>query len=318
VTAGVLAVGLAAGSAACLVALRPRGEQRLRGLGLDGRAPSDWAPSDGAPSDGAMSGRATSDGAAPAWSRSSGARSAGARSAGARPASPTRAVLLVVGCALLGVLLGPVPALLALVAVECGRRTLTARRRAASRAVERRQAVEACSALAAELRAGRSPAAALAVAADVATGPSRSLLRGAAAAAQLGGDVPGALTAPGPTGISTTAVPEVLRSLAACWTVCATFGSGLAVAVDRLEEGLRADQDRRRAVAAELAGPRATAAMLALLPGAGLLLAVGLGADPAGVLLETPLGLVCLTVGLGLDGLGLLWTHRLVARAGGV
>jgi Flp pilus assembly protein TadB len=35
------------------------------------------------------------------------------------------------------------------------------------------------------------------------------------------------------------------------------------------------------------------------------------------VLLETPLGLVCLVLGLGLDGLGVLWTSRLVARAGG-
>lgn len=278
-TGGLLAAALAAGSVACLVGLRPRPEQRLAGIGLDSPVPRGWS----------------------------------------RPASPAAgAALPVVGCAVLAVLLGPVPALLALVAVECGRRTVAGRRRAADRAAERRQAVEACSALASELRVGRPPAAALTVAADLARGPSRSLLRAAAAAAQFGGDVPAALTMPGPTGIAATAVPEVLRSLAACWEVCATSGSGLAVAVDRLEDGLRADLDRRRAVAAELAGPRATAGMLAVLPVAGLLLASGLGADPAGVLLETPLGLVCLTVGLLLDGLGVLWTHRLVARAGGV
>jgi tight adherence protein B len=112
-------------------------------------------------------------------------------------------------------------------------------------------------------------------------------------------------------------VAPLLRSLSACWTVCATSGSGLAAAVERLAEGLRAEQAQRRAVDAELAGPRATAGLLAVLPGAGLLMAAGLGADPLHVLLETPLGLVCLVLGLGLDGLGVLWTSRLVARAAG-
>jgi len=112
-------------------------------------------------------------------------------------------------------------------------------------------------------------------------------------------------------------VPEVLRALAACWTVCAGSGSGLAVAVERLEEGLRAEQAQRRAVDGELAGPRATAGLLAVLPAGGVLLAVGLGADPLSVLFTTPLGLTCLAVGLGLDALGLWWTGRLVAGAGG-
>ena len=112
-------------------------------------------------------------------------------------------------------------------------------------------------------------------------------------------------------------MPEVLRALGACWTVCAGSGAGLASAVERLEEGLRADAAQRRAVDAELAGPRATAGLLAVLPAGGLLLAAGLGADPLRVLLTTPVGLLCLTVGLALDGLGLWWTGRLVASAGG-
>ena len=245
-------------------------------------------------------------------------------------------------------LLGPVVALLLVLGVMVLWRAREVRRRAAGRREERRRAVEACGALAGELRAGRPPGAALAVAAELAIGPSRDALRSAAAAAGLGGDVAAALLTtertlsgrplsgrplsgppssgppssgrhvPGrPSPGTATAVPEVLRALAACWTVCAASGSGLATAVDRLGEGLRADQDRRRAVEAELAGPRATAGMLAVLPVAGLLLATGLGADPAGVLLHTPLGLACLVGGLLLDGLGLLWTGRLVARAGG-
>jgi len=112
-------------------------------------------------------------------------------------------------------------------------------------------------------------------------------------------------------------VPEVLRALAACWTVCAGSGSGLAAAVERLEQGLRTEQAQRRAVQAELAGPRATAGMLAVLPAVGLVLAAGLGADPIHVLLHTPLGLTCLVLGLALDVVGLAWTGRFVARAGG-
>jgi tight adherence protein B len=99
--------------------------------------------------------------------------------------------------------------------------------------------------------------------------------------------------------------------------VCSTSGSGLAAAVERLEEGLRAEQAQRRAVDAELAGPRATAGLLAVLPAAGLLLAAGLGADPLHVLLTTPLGTVCLVLGLGSRRRGVLWTSRLVSRAGG-
>ncbi len=231
-----------------------------------------------------------------------------------RPVPRGRGLLLAVPLALLALLaVGPVPALLAVTGVVLARRWWAHRLRVRAAALERATAVEACGVLAGELRAGRRPDEALLAAADVATGPFGSALRAAGAAVSLGGEVPATLLAS--TGGS--AVPEVLRALAACWTVCSTTGSGLAAAVERLEEGLRAGQAQRRALAAELAGPRATAALLAGLPLVGLLLAAALGADPLQVLLHTPLGLVCLVVGLGLDLLGLLWTSRLAARAGG-
>lgn len=210
----------------------------------------------------------------------------------------------------LWLLAGPAVALLA-PAVGIGvARWLAAARRSRAAATERTGAAQACRVLAAELAAGRPPADALEAAAESAHGPSAEALRAAAAAARLGGDVPGALTATAPH----SAVAPTLRALAACWAVCATTGSGLAAAVQRLEEGLRADQDLRRTVDAELAGPRATAVLLAVLPGVGLLMAAGLGADPWHVLLGTPVGLACLSAGLALDGLGLWWTQRLVAR----
>lgn len=218
--------------------------------------------------------------------------------------------LLAGGAGLLWV--GPVPAALLAAGATLALRAWTGRGRAAERAAERVRAVEACATLAGELRAGRTPAEALSAAAEVACGGSRTALEAAAAAAAAGADVPAALLL---RGAAPTAVPEVLRGLAACWAVCATAGSGLAAAVERLEEGLRATLAQRRAVEAELAGPRATAAMLALLPLAGLALAAGLGADPLGVLLHTPAGLFCLVAGVALDVLGLRWTARLVARA---
>lgn len=226
-----------------------------------------------------------------------------------RPSLPRRGPLLL--AAPVAVVLGPVVSLLAVLAALLVTRWSRGRDVARAVAAERAGATEACGALAAELRSGRDPADALSAAASVASGPAQAALSAAAAAARLGGDVPAALTSS-----SGSAVAHVLRALAACWTVCASSGSGLATAVERLEEGLRAEQAQRRAVDAELAGPRATAGLLAVLPAAGLLMAASLGADPLHVLLGTPLGLVCLVLGLGLDALGVLWTRGLVRRAG--
>jgi tight adherence protein B len=110
-------------------------------------------------------------------------------------------------------------------------------------------------------------------------------------------------------------VPALLRGLGACWAVCAATGSGLAAAVERLGEAERAAADQRRAVQVELAGPRATARMLAVLPVVGLLMAAGLGADPLGFLLTTLPGRLCLVVGVALEVAGLRWTTCLSARA---
>lgn len=227
-----------------------------------------------------------------------------------RPALPLPLGALVVVTVLAAALAGPVAAVLALVAGLALMRVAASRVREAEAGRERAGALHACGVLAGELAAGRTPAEAFAAAAEIASGRVRDALRSGASAARLGGDVPAALLAHA----DRSAAPAVLRSLAACWTVCAQSGGGLSAAVLRLEEGLRAEAAQRRRVDAELAGPRATAALLAVLPGGGLLLAASVGADPLHVLLGTPIGLVCLALGLGLDGLGLLWTDRLVRR----
>lgn len=224
----------------------------------------------------------------------------------------TRSAGLAVALVLLA-LAGPVAAGLGLLGGHALLRAWTRRAAAAARREERSGAAEALAVLASELRAGRPTALALSGAALVAVGPLADGLGSAAVAGELGADPVEALLRAAPR----SAVPEVLRGLAACWQVCASTGSSLAAAVERLSVSLRADQAQRLAVASELAGPRATAAMLAVLPVAGISLAAGLGADPLEVLLHTPVGIACLGAGLGLECLGMWWTRRLVASAGG-
>lgn len=184
-------------------------------------------------------------------------------------------------------------------------------RRSSAREREADRAAEACGALVGELHAGRSPELALAVAAEVAVGGVREALRAASAAARVGADPAGRLL----DAAASSAGPELLRGLAACWSVCSATGAGLAAAVERLTEAERDARERRRALAAELAGPRATARLLAVLPLLGIALAAGLGASPVRFLLTPPYGTGCLALALVLDAVGLAWTRRLVRSA---
>ncbi|SEG71499.1 Type II secretion system (T2SS), protein F [Thermomonospora echinospora] len=108
---------------------------------------------------------------------------------------------------------------------------------------------------------------------------------------------------------------EGLRILAACWRIGADKGGTFAAVVEGLATALRDEEAQRQEVAAQLAGPRATARLLAGLPLLGLGMAAALGADPLAFLFGTVPGLVCLALGVGLDVLGLWWTHRLARAA---
>jgi tight adherence protein B len=164
--------------------------------------------------------------------------------------------------------------------------------------------------LAAELAAGQPPGAALLhAAAELHPPPCPRACRAAAA----GGDVPAALRddarAPGAAD---------LAGLAACWEVAEHSGAGLAQAVARLAEGVRATAEGRDQLRAEVAAAQASARMLAGLPLFGLLLGHWLGAHPLGWLLGTWPGRLALGVGLALEVLGLVWLARMVSgvRAG--
>lgn len=153
-----------------------------------------------------------------------------------------------------------------------------------------------CRAAAAELRAGAPPVTALARAASDAPPAVAEYVR------RL--DAP---PAPPPGA-------QRLAALAALWTVAAGAGAGLADGLDRLADALVAEQRQRAEVAAQLAGPRASAATLAALPAFGLLLAGSLGADPLGFF-ATPAGAACLTGAVALDAAGVAWIRRITTRA---
>ncbi|MFI7533791.1 type II secretion system F family protein [Streptosporangium sp. NPDC049376] len=170
--------------------------------------------------------------------------------------------------------------------------------------------IELCRGLAAELAAGRTAGEALARAVSATDLPDPAVARPLAAVARDGGDVPSALLAVAPEQGG-----EAFHDLAACWRVSTTTGAALSVLVDRVAASLGEARSHRQDLAAQLAGARATARLLAFLPALGLLMATGLGMDPLGFLFGGPAGAGCLLAGLALDGCGLWWTNRLVARA---
>ncbi len=121
-----------------------------------------------------------------------------------------------------------------------------------------------------------------------------------AARVRLGGDI-----APSSAGS--------VHLIASLWAASAVLGLPL---VDLLAAS-RADLlARQRFVArtrAGLAGPRATARVLAVLPAFGLVLGQAIGAEPLRVLLAPGAGSVLLVMGTALAAAGVVWSERIIA-----
>jgi tight adherence protein B len=159
--------------------------------------------------------------------------------------------------------------------------------------------------LAAELRSGVLPAAALAgAAADV---PE---LRPAADVAGRGGDVAAALRS-----LAGRPGAADLAAVAAAWQVAERSGAPVAAVLEQVVEAVRSDQELAREVRTECASAQATARLLAVLPLLGLGLGSGLGGDPVRVLTSTLPGAVCLAAGTALALAGLAWVDAITARA---
>ncbi|KOV68479.1 type II secretion system F family protein [Streptomyces sp. MMG1121] len=202
-----------------------------------------------------------------------------------------------------------VPVVAGAAGVPLLRRVRLARRSRRDRERRVDAVIALCGSLAGEVRAGRQPGEALLRAARD-TGGLGDAQAAVVAAARFGGDAPGAfVTAARQPGA------EGLLGLAACWRVAVDQGAGLAAGLDRLDAALRVERDQRADLRAQLAGARATAVLLAALPGLGLFLGAAMGAAPLRVLLHTGAGLGCLTVGAVFEAAGMGWAVRIVRGA---
>lgn len=213
----------------------------------------------------------------------------GLRPVGRRPRSAVvlrrpRLMVAVVAAAagiVAGLLAGPVAGVAAAVYAAVTAGFWQRHREARARLRARDRALDALAALAADLRAGLPP--------QVARSAVATLI---------------------------DAVPLVRDRVAAAAHVADRTGAPLADLLDRLEVDLRGLERVRLTAAAHAAGTRATAALLAALPLAGIGVGYGMGADPVHVLLHTRPGAGCVAVAVLLQLAGLGWTGRL-SRVGG-
>lgn len=157
-----------------------------------------------------------------------------------------------------------------------------------------------------ELRAGAHPATAAEGAARDTPAPADEILKAAAATARLGGDVERTLRS-----LRQPLLSTAVDQLAKAWHVSAKHGVALADVLD----ATRRDLDQRAAFArqvhARMAGPRASAAVLAGLPVFGVLLGELSGARPLHTLTSTTAGQFLLVLGAVFLAAGLWWTKRI-------
>ncbi|MFK3981524.1 type II secretion system F family protein [Micromonospora sp. NPDC050397] len=216
---------------------------------------------------------------------------------------PKRAVLVVAGVtALAGAVLGgPVAAVAGL--AYGGLAAKAALRRHSVRAAVRvrRRQLDGLSALAADLRAGL---------------PVRPAVGGTAEPPPAGAAMSGSssdraavpVTSPDPS-------ERIDRLIGAAVRLAEQTGAPLADLLERIEADARAMDRGLAAAAAQAAGARATAMLLAGLPLGGIALGYGIGVDPLAVLLRTPIGAACAVGAIVLQLAGLAWSDRLSTSA---
>lgn len=178
------------------------------------------------------------------------------------------------------------------------------RGRIARRATERRRAetLDSIGALAAELRAGLPPAE-LSIPDPVSSPGSEARSTARSVARSV------AIRRPDPVVVTACA------RVGAAFDLSESLGAPLADLLDRVDADLRAGHRLRAGVAAQTAGAQATALLLAGLPVMGIVLGTGMGADPLGRLLHTPVGAVCALSAVALQCAGLIWATRLTHAA---
>jgi tight adherence protein B len=170
-------------------------------------------------------------------------------------------------------------------------RAVLRRRSSRAEAAMRMRSLDALCGLAADLRAGLPGA-------GVASVTSLS-----AGAAPLG-------DADSPVAIDDR---RMARLTEAAWRLAERTGAPIADLIERIEADARAIDRAGAAAAAQAAGARATAWLLAALPVGGIALGYSIGVDPLQVLLRTPVGAACAVGAIALQVAGLVWADRLAS-----
>lgn len=168
--------------------------------------------------------------------------------------------------------------------------------------------LDGLAAVIAELHVGAHPSSAAAVAARETSGIAAQAFAVGAARSRLGGSGAEGLLCPG------TVIAAELDRVAAAWRVAERHGLALAELLAAARTDLAARAKFRTRTEAALAGARATAAVLAVLPVLGIGLGQLMGANPLRVLLFSGIGTYLLPLGAGLACTGLLWADEITRR----
>jgi len=155
---------------------------------------------------------------------------------------------------------------------------------------------------------GHLPGAALTLAAQ-----EYPLVAPAVAAQKMGGD-------PWEVMEQLSGVPgqEGLSQIGHAWKVCQVSGGSMHASLEQVRASLEEAQNAASVIAGELAGPRATGQILAVLPLLGLGMATGLGVSPVQFFFGGIGGRACLAAGVGFICVGVMWSEVLARRAASV
>lgn len=172
--------------------------------------------------------------------------------------------------------------------------------------------------LAGALRAGLTPARALAHLVEIRPGRPADQSAGSVALAGLVDQLAARADAglrlePAWRAAATRARSSVLLAVAEGWALSERHGAPLVQVLDALVVALRDGARGQAAVQTALAAPRATAALLGVLPVGGVALGELVGVHPLSVLVQTPGGRLCGLLGLTCTLGGRRWMRRLVS-----
>ena len=164
--------------------------------------------------------------------------------------------------------------------------------------------------LAVLIAAGLSPSAAWQHVAEAAD-PTDPVLSAVAEAAGEGVEVSQAIEQSVPRSRSDH---DAWRSLGAAWRVATISGAPLAAALRSFADSLRDREAARRDIEVALAGPRATARIVMLLPIVAVLLGLLMGVDLVATI-ASPIGAACLVIGIVLIVAARRWMRQLLRTA---